>query len=139
MGTRADFYNSENGDAATAVWLGSIAWDGYPAGIDGLKESMAEEEWAALLVKLAERKDWTAPELGWPWPWNDSQTTDFAYVRDKTGKVAAYCFGRPRPFERADHDGDEEEEEPDKVAFPDMSGQKKVTLGPRSGLIVLGG
>jgi len=30
MGTRADFYV---GRGKTAEWLGSIAWDGYPAGL----------------------------------------------------------------------------------------------------------
>ena len=30
MGTRADFYI---GRGATAEWIGSIAWDGYPDGI----------------------------------------------------------------------------------------------------------
>jgi len=134
MGTRADFYDSENGNTATATWLGSVAWDGYPSGIDGLKEAMTKEEWAELLQKQAQRKDWTAPERGWPWPWSNSQTTDFAYVRDGAGKVAAYCFGRPTKFNHSDED-----EEQEKVAFPDMSAEKKVTLGPRSGLIVLGG
>lgn len=31
MGTRADFYV---GRGESAEWLGSIAWDGYPSGID---------------------------------------------------------------------------------------------------------
>ena len=139
MGTRADFYDSDNGDTATATWLGSIAWDGDPGsvGTDGLKEVMTKKEWVAMLATLSRRKDWTAPERGWPWPWNNSQTTDFAYVRDKAGKVAPYCFGRPTQFEHKEDESNEPE--PDKVAFPNMSEKKKVTLGPRSGVIVLGG
>lgn len=137
MGTRADFYESENGETATATWLGSRGWDGYPAGIEGLKENMAEEEWRAMLEGQSKRKDWTPTDRGWPWPWEDSNTTDFAYVRNKqTGAVVPYCFGRLTKFEHRDEE--EEGPKPPKVKFPDMTSLRNVTFGERSGLMILG-
>jgi hypothetical protein len=84
---------------------------------------------------LASCEDATLPADGWPWPWDDSRTTDYAYAFDE-GKAWGSCFGHawfdPRG-EEPDHD------EGGKVAvFPDMSARKKVTMGKRSGLIVIG-
>jgi hypothetical protein len=33
------------------------------------------------------------PENGWPWMWEDSQMTDYAYAFDEAS-VHASCFGR---------------------------------------------
>jgi hypothetical protein len=41
MGTRADFYVGRGGQAE---WLGSIAWDGYPSGIDKWVFSVSTEQ-----------------------------------------------------------------------------------------------
>src|SRR5687767_2776564 len=91
MGTRADFYE---GRGTEAEWLGSIAWDGYPEGIDDtiLKATDSEIYRSRVTAFLESRDDATFTEKGWPWPWDDSRTTDYAYALDE-GKVWASCFG----------------------------------------------
>ena len=136
MGTRADFYvRSEE----SMEWLGSIAWDGYPDGIDKpVLKAKSEDEFRVnvegfLLIESGA----TFPKDGWPWPWNDSRTTDYSYIF-QDGKVMASNFG----YEL--FDPLKEQEESDETSkmdnyFPDMSHLKNVQLsGPRSGLIVLG-
>ena len=131
MGTRADFYV---GRGEQAEWLGSIAWDGYPNGNPAPITAMTSEESyrgrvEEVLQKCADHA--TRPADGWPWPWKDSRTTDYAYAFDD-GKVwASNCghewfvaFG-PEP----------EEDTPKSAVFPDMSARQRVVLGKRSGLI----
>ncbi len=91
MGTRADFYI---GRGVGAEWLGSIAWDGYPSGITpALKRAKTEEDFRTEFAAFLQyREDATLPSDGWPWPWDDSQTTDYAYAFD-AGRVYASCFG----------------------------------------------
>ena len=88
MGTRADFYIGRGLDAE---WLGSQAWDGYPSAvipdlqrIAHLAGSLTSEEGfrSTISAYLAKRYDATLPEQGWPWPWDDSGTTDCAYCFD---------------------------------------------------------
>lgn len=137
MGTRADFYKGGT-DPSQMVWLGSVAWDGYPEGVPEVLGVASEDEWVVkVLAFLADRPDATAPEQGWPWPWEDSRTTDYAYTWTPEG-VRASQFGHAwfDPLDpAADHGG---VERGDKVAFPDMTAVQNVVLGPRSGLIVLG-
>lgn len=146
MGTRADFYV---GTGKEAQWLGSIAFDGY--NIDEAKEprdntdpytlrcwniknAKTEDEFRKAVADfLAFDQTATKPEDGWPWPWDNSQTTDYAYCFDGT-KTVSFSFGRPIPEDRS-----EMSEHTPKAEFPDMSGVKNVTLGPRSGLTVLVG
>lgn len=131
MGTRADFYTGVGKDAK---WLGSIAWDGYPSGISGhvdLNITDAALWESAVASMLDKRNDGTKPEMGWPWPWDDSQTTDYAYAFSD-GRVIASCFGGEW--------FDPKSPEPDdtssgKVEFPDMKDRKAITLGKRSGLM----
>jgi hypothetical protein len=133
MGTRADFYVGRGEDAE---WIGSVAWDGYPDGFrkGGILNAATEDAFRAAVTRmLGRRDDATTPDLGWPWPWEDSRTTDYAYAFD-SGKVWASCFGhewfdptKPEP----------EEDTPKSAVFPDMSARKAATLGPRSGLLVL--
>jgi hypothetical protein len=137
MGTRADFYTKES---ESLVWHGSIAWDGYPSGIDDAVKSATTQ--AAYLDGLAsffkDRDDTTLPADGWPWPWEDSRTTDYAYIFDGD-RVAAYCFGRG-PFDptKEQSEEDEGEEEQEKVTiFPNMKDKASVTYGKRSGLMIL--
>lgn len=136
MGTRADFYVGKGKDAE---WLGSIAWDGYPYGEAALKVGVAvtEEEFRSLVASLlAERHDGTVPEDGWPWPWNDSQTTDYAYAF-ADGVVTYSCFGGAwRAL--SDHDDGEDDGDRKVAIFPDMTERKNVTWGKRSGVIVIG-
>ena len=150
MGTRADYYV---GRGPNAEWLGSTAWDGYPEK-PGLRESApavldarTEDEFRkAVADMLAKRDDATTPDQGWPWPWNDSATTDYAYAFD--GDKVYYTIGyqpeywwpadTPAPAEDAD-DYPEILKTLTVAVHPDMSARKAVTLGDRSGTIVLVG
>jgi hypothetical protein len=136
MGTRADFYV---GRGETAEWLGSIAWDGYPNGIDTdvLKATTEEDYRGAVTVFLGSRNDSTLPERGWPWPWEDSRTTDYAYAFDEK-KVYASCFGYGW-FDPQDEEADHTPEgQRDTAVFPDMSARKNTRFDKGSGLIILG-
>ena len=141
MGTRADFYVGRGKDAE---WLGSVAWDGYPSGFpNALLTTKTEADYrAAVDTELRGRKDGTLPEMGWPWPWEDSNTTDYAYAFDG-GKVWATAYDETW-FEAAGDEPDEEAEienkpKRDRATFPDMSARKNVTFGDRSGLMIIGG
>jgi len=134
MGTRADFYK---GRGANAEWIASIAWDGYPDGVpDNVKSAKTEEDYAAALSDfLSTRDDVTHPDDGWPWPWESSHTTDFAYAFD-SGQVFAACFGSGwLPADNIPED-DDVWENAGTVDFPDMKHRQKVTYGKRSGVLV---
>ena len=143
MGTRADFYV---GRGLEAEWIGSIAWDGYPDGVpEPVLTSTSEQDFRERVEAiLAEKRSATRPEMGWPWPWEDSNTTDYAYAWD--GGVFICGFGRgwktPGEYRDAvDSDAGLREDEPeagDRCVFPDMSARMSVTLGPRSGVLVFG-
>ena len=78
MGTRADFYIGIGPDAQ---WLGSIAWDGQPSSFRHILASKNEAMYESRVKRMfAGRDDSTLPHQGWPWPWNDSRTTDYAYA-----------------------------------------------------------
>jgi hypothetical protein len=132
MGTRADFYGEG------MEWLGSIAWDGHPPSIpvDVLRSTTDAVFRANVARMLAGRDDSTLPDRGWPWPWDDSRTTDFAYmVRD--GAVCASNFGAPWfAVDLADEDyGDSNDGQlPD---FPDMRERKNVRWDQGSGVIIV--
>lgn len=145
MGTRADFYV---GNGKEAKWLGSIAWDGYPDGIaDDVLAAKTEQEFTAALESFfSKRDDVTLPEYGWPWPWNDSNTTDYSYAFFAGGVKASPFGGNWYEPARAaaiedDDERDEYEEKGIGIApdFPDMSHLKSVAFGNKSGLIVVGG
>lgn len=114
------------------VWLGSIAWDGYPDEIpETIRFAHDDKHFRAEVAQfLASRDDGTKPEDGWPWPWDDSRTTDYSYVFHE-GKCDVYCFGHPEVIGGVQI----EEAEPKASIFPNM----KVAWGRRSGLIVIGG
>ena len=132
MGTRADYYVGTGKDAE---WIGSIAWDGYPAGIAGaIKEAQNEALFRHAVAEfLRGRDDATIPTDGWPWPWKDSSMTDFAYAFDGE-RVLCSRFGSPW---QAAMEYEDREEDLGKVKFPDMTDVQKVTFGPQSGLIVI--
>jgi hypothetical protein len=136
MGTRADFYI---GRGEGAEWLGSIAWDGYPDGIDkqvlGCQSPEAFRH--AVASFLADRKDKTLPSDGWPWPWETSSTTDYAYAFDDG--VHASCFGGAWFDPTVKRTDDEEDDESgEKAVFPDMSKAKqREKFGAHSGIMVI--
>lgn len=116
MGTRADFYVGVGPDAE---WLGSVGFDGYQWDEQPdcpLMQASSEEEYrAAVECIAASRNDWTDPEQGWPWPWNDSKLTDYAY---------AFVDGKTQV--------------PDRKDWPDMSDRRNVATDQRSGMIFIG-
>ena len=117
MGTRADFYVGKN---EQAEWIGSIAWGGYEYDKDKnhpIAKAKTEKEYReAVKNELLSRDDATFPEMGWPWPWDNSGTTDYAYSFED-GKFS--CKGWK--------------------SFPDMSKVRNTTLGRRSGLVIFRG
>lgn len=135
MGTRADFYV---GRGVEAEWIGSIAWDGYPGGLKdtGIVKATTEAQWRELVAEMLKaRDDGTTPDQGWPWPWENSHTTDYAYAFEN-GRVYGSCFGHKwfdaRRREPEDHGDDKP------TVFPDMKARQKVTLGKRSGVLIIG-
>lgn len=78
MPTRCDFYV---GDGPGAEWLGSYSFDGQPVELGkAILRATSENEYReAVLRDLMERPDGILPEEGWPWPWNDSYITEYAY------------------------------------------------------------
>ncbi len=136
MGTRADFYVGRGTDA---VWLGSVAWDGYPDGFGDwplLLASTDERQWREQVdTMLAARGDATTPDKGWPWPWDDSGTTDYAYAFD--GDRVWGTTGARWWHAVAEPDDEDATDGPLVDGWPDMAAVKNVTLGPRSGVIVV--
>lgn len=121
MGTRADFYV---GRGESAEWLGSIACDGYPDGVPmDVRRANTEEEYrAAVAAFFSVDPDFVSlPADGWPWPWEDSRTTDYAYAFDG-GQVYAAGFGhRWWPADEPEpNDDDDGEERPKECVFPKM-------------------
>lgn len=139
MGTRADFYIRNENVEPKMQWLGSIAWDGYE--VDGVETATTEQEFREKLSAFfSKRDDVTLPEQGWPWPWNDSRTTDYSWIFEN-GKVMASIFGYPLfdPLVEQDDDEDDSNDEQKLVGyFPDMTDIKNVTFGKGSGIIVIG-
>lgn len=117
MGTRADFYI---GCGKDATWLGSVGWDGYEWQNDPeslLMQASSEEEFKEAVSQIAdERDDWTSPDLGWPWPWENSSTTDWTYFFSK---------GRTRAVEWGGN-----------IVWPDMRDRQNVAMSRRSGLLL---
>lgn len=142
MGTRADFYV---GRGPKAEWIGSVAYDGFPfltkaavGNHEGILTAETESGFRNAVTKmLRSREDATLPAQGWPWPWEDSGTTDYAYAFDD-GEVWVSAFGckwfKIREGEPQDASDDEKVTD-----FPNMKDRQKVTLGPRSGILVLKG
>ena len=140
MGTRADVYLGKD---EHAEWLGSIAWDGYPEGLPKVITASRQEQGyrGAVAYFVQERDDGTHPDQGWPWPWNNSRTTDCAYTFSDD-EVWCSRFGRPwarvHDYLRwTEEQSDDYSKQKQKVLFPDMSARKATTFGERSGLIIL--
>ena len=139
-------------DDNSLKWLGSIAWDGYE--IDNVSTAKTPDEYKLLLTNfLSKREDATLPDMGWPWPWNNSKLTDECYIfmNDEVWrvfkKIGAYEDHTTPLIFVPFHDEQEYDEdkyewiEPKKsleICVPDMKEKQKVTLGRRSGVTVLG-
>lgn len=142
MGTRADFYVGKHKDAE---WIGSIAYDGYRDGIDAdiLKAPTEADFRKAVATFLSTRDDATVVEQGWPWPWDDSATSDCSYwffdgqVWDASGHPEQSWR---EYYSRCAASAPETAEQfagLERIQFPDMSARKNVTLGPRSGVMFI--
>lgn len=134
MGTRADFYI---GRGESAEWLGSIAWDGYPEGIKKSLFRCATEAGfrRSVAAFLKSRDDKSLPSDGWPWPWETSSTTDFAYAFDE-GAVHGSCFGSAwfDPKEEIPEGGRKRKA----AVFPNMSkGKRRPVFGAHSGIMLI--
>lgn len=120
-------------------WLGSQGWDGYPDGIDNKVLSETTEDGFENTVNeyLSARRDATFPKDGWPWPRNDSRTTDYSYIFEN-GKVMASNFGYPLfdPLKEDDEGGEKEEAKMDGY-FPDMKDIQNVAFDDRSGVLFI--
>jgi len=144
MGTRADFYV---GKGLEAEWIGSIAWDGYRGGVDeAILFSKTEEEFRTNVKKFfEERDDVTLPEMGWPWPWDDSSISDCSYwfFAGKVWDEIEKCYF-PCDTNVPDYDDEHEEyqkipQKYERITFPNMKHLKNVTLGKRSGVTIFTG
>lgn len=135
MGTRADFYV---GRGEKAEWLGSVGYDGYPDGVfsNPWPREWTEEKWRERVANI-DTESWTSPEDGWPWPWEDSLTTDYAYTYDD-GAIWVSNFGYTwvklstlKTRTRADGCSKS-------AVFPNMKHVQNVAFGHRSGMLILG-
>lgn len=138
MGTRADFYTRNE---KSMEYLGSIAFDGYEID-DNVLQAKTEQSFREELAKFfSDRNDYSVPEQhGWPWPWNDSRTTDYSYVFEN-GKVLASNWGRalydPLIQQADENGGDEQDEQKLDNFWPDMSALKNVRFDKGSGLLII--
>lgn len=143
MGTRADFYI---GKGEGAIWLGSIAWDGYPEGNPKpLGEAVDIPSYReAVDLAMKSSTGFTPPNMGWPWPWEDSRTTDYAYTWED-GKVWVSSFGSPwiswgDYHSLPDDDGSAFEAycaDKPKNSFPNMKDKQNVRFDSGSGLLFI--
>lgn len=138
MGTRADFYV---GTGKEAEWLGSIAWDGYPDGnpawaLEATTEGQYRER-VEELMNIHEITPTRASE-GWPWPWEDSHTTAYAYTwSDGAPRLTTGRAWETVPERAArQHEGRGLPE--GRVEFPDMSSRRMGAAGilAKSGLVI---
>jgi hypothetical protein len=141
MGTRADYYV---GIGPNAEWLGSTAWDGYPDGAPAsVLGAQGEADFRARVTELLQgRDDATLPEQGWPWPWKDSRTTDYAYAWHPERGIVVSVFGREwhtvAEVKAFDDDDDVEWPKLTSKDVPNMAARQNVTLGRRSGILSMG-
>ena len=140
MGTRADFYV---GCGVDAEWIGSIALDGYRDGIDPqILNCQSEAAFRhAVDAFISDRDDGTKPSDGWPWPWDTSATTDCSYwffggfCWDEQGGKYARCDKRA-PLDK-DGEFTKAHARLKDVTFPNMAALKNVTMGRRSGILLI--
>ena len=133
MGTRADFYI---GVGEQAEWVGSVAWDGYEWDEDRetpIAKATTEDEYRkAVEAVLSTRRDATRPAQGWPWPWEDSTLTDYAYCFEDN-RVVAYCGGGQIIV----NDEGRWDTLPERNDWPNMKDRMAVAFDSRSGLVIV--
>jgi hypothetical protein len=144
MGTRADFFI---GVGPAAKWVGSVSYNGWPDDDGAGAEPMAatsEAEFRAAVERVL--STWhppvTRPEEGWPWPWEDFRTTDWAYAWDRARGPVTSQYGHDwmtaRQLKELPRDlsyRGQRELRDDEV--PDMTKGKKADVLAKSGLMLL--
>ncbi|AXQ68925.1 hypothetical protein HOU00_gp200 [Caulobacter phage CcrPW] len=85
MGTRAQFFINHPSDLEKRIWLGSVAWDGYPEGDIGeaFQGVKTVHDFREAVDKIAlQRDDYCDPDKrSFPFPWmNDLYLTDCTYA-----------------------------------------------------------
>lgn len=154
MGTRADFYIGIDPD--TMEWIGSRGSDGYPHDQYGngvplqVLHARSEDDFREAVAHQAyETGSWIDPSEGWPWAWDDSNTSDYAYTFD-AGATWINCFGYgwvPAadgiPWEENENGPIPENAwywERDRhhsTPFPNMSARRNLARGAKSGQITI--
>lgn len=91
MGTRADFYIDNRGDM---TWLASMFKDAHPWNIPlVVLVQVNPTMFAEHLFEWLDASKVDYQDTEWPWPWEDSQLTDYSYILDdERGKVLAYSM-----------------------------------------------
>jgi len=137
MGTRADFYIGNN-EQEPMRWLGSIGWDGDDIPDSIRKATKCKEYEKAVMEFLKGRDDATLPEEGWPWPWDNSKTTDcsYSFFFAQTFQ-SSYGGAWIRATEKFPSDAEYEKMKTNLPKFLDMKSKKKVQYGKKSGLITI--
>lgn len=139
MGTRADFFIGIGPDAE---WIGSTSYDGHPGswGAAALA-ARTENEFRAAVEKMLSTPEAlvTRPAEGWPWPWPDFRTSDYAYAWDPArGPVASSGRAWVTPAQlAADPDSLYTGERLRDDEVPDMRKVPKGDVIGKSGLILL--
>jgi hypothetical protein len=84
MGTRADFY-IKKADEPELVWIASIAWDGYPDGIDKeILNAKSQTDYIASLQKFISKRDDVAVA-------HRSRCSTIGYRRRRTHSESAFA------------------------------------------------
>lgn len=124
-------------------------------------KSKSEKKFRKRVAKLlAADESASTLETGWPWPWEYSNTTDYSYAFDgDTCYVTCFGLGWRSAAEAKIHkkawkkyekkmnsDPDSNDDCPEELfddneqcTFPNMKKQQNVTLGKRSGVLIVGG
>lgn len=94
MGTRAAFWIGDPRDLENREWLGCIAWDGHPGNFaQDFLPVHTEGRFRMIIEKISkERNDFSSPDKGWPFPWEDNIfLTDYTYAFFD-GKLHVSCY-----------------------------------------------
>lgn len=142
MGTRADYYVCTGDGPEGLEWIGSTAYDGHPEWFGRFApgaRARTESGFRRAVAKRCRAEDGTTPDMGWPWPWDDSTTTDYAYIFNGH-RVFFSNFGRRLLTLDEVINGADDGDEKLKDFFPDMSAKRAIAApgSNRSGILVVG-
>lgn len=92
MGTRADFYVGTLTRPKAWKYLGSIPYDGYPAGEPAILIVPRTVEGFLGAVKRIRKKFGQTARPSWPWAYEDSTSTDYTYLWEIKKKAVLYAY-----------------------------------------------